>query len=76
MHTSSYPKFDHEAKELSAFSFSIDTFIISLKNGQIVHFIADDVQQFKAWLTKNGVRDIRKDDGIPKTLKVANAENI
>lgn len=72
MHTSSYPKFDHEAKELSAFSFSIDTFIISLKNGQIVHFIADDVQQFKAWLTKNGVRDIRKDDGIPRLIRVAN----
>lgn len=70
MNTSSYPKFDHEAKELSAFSFSIDTFIISLKNGQIVHFIADDVQQFKAWLTRNGVRDIRKDDGVPKTIKV------
>lgn len=74
MHTSSYPKFDHEAKELSAFSFSIDTFIISLKNGQIVHFIADDVQQFKAWLIKNGVRDIRKDDGIPQTFKVVKVE--
>jgi hypothetical protein len=75
MNTSSYPKFDHEAKELSAFSFSVDTFIISLKNGQIVHFIADDVQQFKAWLTKNGVRDIRKDDGIPQTFKVIKAES-
>lgn len=75
MHTSSYPKFNHEAKELSAFSFSIDTFIISLKNGQIVHFIADDVQQFKAWLTKNGVRDIRKDDGIPETFKVVKVES-
>ncbi|MBN8670787.1 MAG: hypothetical protein J0L80_08880 [Chitinophagales bacterium] len=74
MHTSSYPKFDHEAKELSAFSFSVDTFIISLKNGQIVHFIADDVQQFKAWLTKNDVRDIRKDDGIPQTFKVVKVE--
>lgn len=73
MNTSSYPKFNHEAKELSAFSFSIDTFIISLKNGQIVHFIADDVQQFKAWLTKNGVRDIRMDDGIPGLIRVVNS---
>lgn len=74
MNTSSYPNFDHEAKELSAFSFSIDTFIISLKNGQIVHFIAYDVQHFKAWLIENGVRDIRKDDGIPQTFKVVKVE--
>ncbi len=74
MNTSSYPKFDHEADELSAFSFSIDTFIISLKNGQIVHFVAEDVQDFKAWLIKHGVRDIRKDDGVPKVVRVVKIE--
>lgn len=71
MKASNYPGFSHVATELSAFSFSIDTFTISLKNGEIIHFIAHDVQHFKAWLSKHGVRDIRKDDGIPNAIKVA-----
>jgi len=69
MNTSNYPKFEYKAVELSAFSFSIDTFIISLKNGGIVHFVAEDPQDFKAWLIKHDVRDIRKDDGIPRLFR-------
>lgn len=70
MNTSNYPKFEYKAVELSAFSFCIDTFVISLKNGRIVHFVAEDPQEFKAWLIKHRVRDIRKDDGIPRLLQV------
>ncbi len=71
MNTSNYPKFEYKAVELSAFSFCIDTFVISLKNGRIVHFVAEDPQDFKAWLIKSGIRDIRKDDGKPKIIKAA-----
>lgn len=62
-----FPEFNYRAAELSAYTFTIDTFIISLKNGQLTHFIPKDKEAFVAWLTKNRIRDIRKDDGIPKT---------
>jgi hypothetical protein len=41
------------------------------KNGEIIHYIADDVQLFKAWLAKHGIRDITGDDGISKVSRVA-----
>ncbi len=69
MKTNHYPTFPYQASELSAFLFSIDTFIVSLKNGQIVHFIADDADGFKRWLYEKGVRDINKDDGIRVTMR-------
>lgn len=53
-------EFPHEAKELSAFTFSLDTFIISLKNGKVVKHMPDNVKTFREWLVKNGVREIGK----------------
>ena len=64
-----YPKFNHEAAELSAFLFTIDTFILSLKDGRIVHFKPDNAEAFHDWLVLNRVRDYRKDDGIPVNVK-------
>lgn len=69
MNTSNYPGFNYKAVDLSAFSFSIDTFVISLKNGRIIHFVAEDINAFKKWLEKHGIRDIDQNDGIPKTMK-------
>ncbi|MBS1586524.1 MAG: hypothetical protein JSS82_13365 [Bacteroidetes bacterium] len=62
-----FPDFGYPAAELSAYTFTIDTFIISLKNGRLTHFIPKDIEAFTAWLTNNSVRDIRKDSGIRKT---------
>jgi hypothetical protein len=56
-----YPDFDHPTSQLSAFDFCIDMFIISLKDGKIVHFTPDNFKAFRDWLTANGVRDIRED---------------
>lgn len=67
---SNYPGFNYKVTDLSAYSFSIDTFIISLKNGGIVHFIAEDANDFKIWLSQYGVRDINKDDGVPKADQI------
>ncbi len=64
-----YPAFAYKASELSAYSFIIDTFIISLKSGDIVHFVADDADDFKQWLYKQRIRDINQDNGIPVALK-------
>lgn len=58
-----YPDFDHPASQLSAFTFCIDLFILSLKNGEIVRFEPEDILHFGEWLKKNGVRDIRVDNG-------------
>lgn len=53
-----YSGFAYKAEELSAFTFSIDTFIISLKIGSIISHVPDDPNHFKEWLLTNKVRDI------------------
>lgn len=60
-----YPELQFPASELSAFAVTINYFIISLKNGEIVHFEPDDVQSFYDWLIVNGVRDIREKEVLP-----------
>lgn len=67
--TITYPGFDYPATELSAFTFSIDFFIVALINGKTVKFVPEDPADFERWLVCHRVRDIRKDDGIPKYLK-------
>lgn len=64
-----YPGFDYNAEELSAYTFSIGIFIISLRVGKTVNFEPEDAAGFEQWLQQNKVRDIRKDDGISKHLK-------
>lgn len=64
-----YPGFKYTAGELSAYTFSIGIFFISLKNGNMTHFEPEDAATFEQWLQLHKVRDIRKDDGIPKNLK-------
>ncbi|SFW67420.1 response regulator [Chitinophaga sancti] len=62
-----YPEFDHPASQLSAFSLCIDTFIISLKNGEIVKFQPAQIAHFKQWLNRFNVRNIAVDSGIPQS---------
>jgi hypothetical protein len=50
--------FPYRADELSAFILSIDTFIISLKSGQVVKHATKDIEPFYRWLVVNNVRDI------------------
>lgn len=54
-----YPAFTFPATELSAFAVSVDFFIISLKNGKIIHFTPDNALTFYDWLVAHGVRDIK-----------------
>lgn len=67
-----YPKFDHPAAQLSAFSLCIDVFIISLKNGEIVKFKPNEIEHFKEWLERFKVRNIASDDGISRYDRTAN----
>lgn len=57
----SYPGLKHKASELSAFAVAIDTFIISLKNKELIRFVPDDSKRFRTWLTVHGIRDVDKE---------------
>ncbi len=48
--------FPYMVEELSAFAVTFGTFIISLKNGQIVHHDPKDEENFRQWLIENNVR--------------------
>jgi len=61
-----YPEFEYPAGQLSAFSYSVGTFVISLKSGVIIQFTPKDTEEFKAWLDLHRVRDISVDIGIPE----------
>lgn len=52
--------FDHEVTELSAYIYSIDTFIISLKNTEIIRFVTDRPDDFRQWLEYHGVRNVNE----------------
>jgi len=57
-----YPALAFPASEISAFAVAIDYFILSLKNGEIIHFQPDDTQIFYDWLIAHNIRDIQKEE--------------
>ncbi|MBS1773935.1 MAG: hypothetical protein JST82_13840 [Bacteroidetes bacterium] len=69
MSTKNYPAFPHHASELSAFKLTLDIYIISLKNGNMVHFVPDDSDSFRRWLNQHHIRDIDNNDGIPENIE-------
>ncbi len=58
-HKKSYPGFAIEASVLSAYILTLDTFIISLKNGQVINHVPEDAEQFERWLLANEVRNVK-----------------
>ncbi len=54
-----YPDFNFEAPTLSAYILSLDTFIISLKNGRVIHHVPVDADKFEHWLLDNKIRNVR-----------------
>lgn len=56
-----YPALQYPASDLSAFAVCIDMFIISLKNGEIIHFTPDNIQEFYDWLIAHSVRDVKNE---------------
>lgn len=53
-----YPGFTYPGNELSAYTFTVDTFIISLKNGNVINHKPDDADKFRLWLADNKIRNI------------------
>ena len=58
--SSTFAGFDHDAAELSAYIFSIDTFIISLKNERIIRFVTPEPDDFKQWLDHHNIRNVNE----------------
>jgi len=71
-----YPDFHFTASELSAFAVGTDMFTISLKSGEIIHFIPDKPSCFHQWLSMHGVRDIAKEPPVERNLSEQKTENI
>jgi len=53
--------FPHPARVLSAYIYSIDTFIISLKGStQLVRFVAPQPEDFEQWLIAHNIRNVNE----------------
>lgn len=61
--TTRFAGFPHEAGELSAYLFSVDTFIISLKNEKIIRYTATEPELFRSWLEHHCIRNVRDEVG-------------
>lgn len=55
-----YQGFTYHHQELSAFAVTLDTFVISLKSGNIVHHVPDHHDNFLSWLRAGNVREIAR----------------
>lgn len=67
-----YPALAFPASELSAFAVAIDLFIITLKNGNLIHFVPDDKGRFYDWLITHNIRDIRNEETKKEEMPVIN----
>lgn len=54
-----YPGFDYDANQISKFMAASDLFTILLKNGEIVHFTANDENSFVEWLIQHDIENIK-----------------
>ncbi|GAB3413398.1 hypothetical protein [Niabella aquatica] len=55
-----YQGFGYPCSDLVKFASSLSLFTIMLKNGQIIHFQPDNASDFRNWLLKNNIEDIKK----------------
>jgi hypothetical protein len=54
-----YPEFEHSSINLSKYIEAAGCFTILLKDGKIVHFFPKKQEDFKEWLTKHNIPNIR-----------------
>lgn len=50
-------KFSYKADEVRSFILSVDTFILTLNNGRIVHYCPSNIAAFWRWLLDNNIQD-------------------
>jgi hypothetical protein len=49
--------FIYKAEELKYFLQSVDTFILALKSGKMVHYTPNNVASFRRWLFEHQIID-------------------
>ncbi|MFT3904350.1 MAG: hypothetical protein QM727_14340 [Niabella sp.] len=54
-----YQGFSYPCKSLVKFVNTLGIFTIMLKSGRIVHFQPDNIEDFRQWLIKNNIEDIK-----------------
>ena len=57
--TTRFAGFPHDASELSAYLYSLDTFIICLKSGPVIHHETEQPILFLEWLHYHRIRDVK-----------------
>ncbi len=59
--STTFPGFAYDVTELSAYIFSIDTFIISLKDGKTtVQHVTTQPDDFRQWLEHHNIRNVNE----------------
>lgn len=53
-----FPGFSYLACELSAFTYSVGTFILLLTDGGVINYNPDNAHRFHKWLSENDIRDL------------------
>jgi hypothetical protein len=55
-----YPinEFPYAAEEISAFRFSMNSFVILLKSQKVIHYTCHEPALFRYWLESNQIRDV------------------
>ncbi len=51
-------EFNYTPEELSAFAETFGTFVISLKNGEVVEHEPKDEEGFRRWLADHNIRNV------------------
>lgn len=54
-----FPNFAYPAQDISAFHLSLNSFVLSLKTGELVRFAPKDTDAFLLWLKNNRIKDVR-----------------
>lgn len=54
-----YQDFPYHPADLSAFGVTYGIFVISLKDGNIVHYTPGDEEEFYRWLQEQDVREVQ-----------------
>lgn len=56
--TDYHPDFQYPCTHITAFLFSIDTFILLLKNDIIIRVTPENRNDFRRWLEKHHIREV------------------
>jgi len=62
MMTDTYPGFDYPVQLLRKFICAVDIFTVLLEDGRIIHHRTRYPDQFREWLLRNGIEDIKLDE--------------